>query len=259
MSIEIRELKTPAEMEEVVRLQVLVGGLPERHVVSPITLSTLAAEYPRMGWVLGAFEDEKMVGFATALTTFEPGVVYGFMLAVDPEAQNARIGARLLQHNFDQFREAGARKVCWAYEPLEAKNAHIYLNKMGGRCVRYVEEYYYLDSGLHQTLPQDRFLVELELDAVGPRDPGMELSRALDTLPVARPDDTPAEDRILVEVPHKVHELLPENPERAMAFRMDTRMVFNHYVNDEGYRAVNLLVGGAEGEEPRAFYLLEKE
>ena len=75
---------------------------------------------------------------------------------------------------------------------MEAKNAHLYLNKLGGRCVRYIEEYYYLHSGLHAGLPQDRFIIEVNVDAVGPRGPHVkDLEEALVSYPVARPDNLP--------------------------------------------------------------------
>ena len=269
MTFEVRELETPEELEEVVRLQMVVGGLTERHVTSPITLTALTLTHQRVGWVLGVFEGDRMVGFSTTLSTQEPGLVYGFMVAVDPESQNAGAGREILLRGFDVYREAGVQRVCWAYEPMEAKNAHLYLNKLGGRCVRYLEEYYYLHSGLHAVLPQDRFLVEVSLDTVGPRPlqvdgPG----EALDRYPVARPDHLPDGDRVLVEVPYRMHELLPRDPDAAMAFRMDTRAVFDHYINQRGYAAVNLITvdhpGGANGapegqpSEPRAFYLVEK-
>lgn len=270
MAFEIRELKTPEEMEEVVRLQMVVGGLPERHVTSPITLTALALTEPRVGWVLGAFEGDRMVGFSTTLSTQEPGLVYGFMVAVDPDSQNAGAGRELLLRGFDLYRDAGTvQRVCWAYEPMEAKNAHLYLNKLGGRCRRYMEEYYYLHSGLHAVLPQDRFLVEVSLDAVGPRPLEVDtLEEALERYPVARPDHLPDSDAVLVEVPYRMHELLPRNPDAAMAFRMDTRAVFDHYINQGGYAAVNLITGPGPGSahdvpespppEPRAFYLVKR-
>lgn len=258
MDIEIRELSTPEELEEVINLQMVVGGLSERHVTSPITLTALSITHPRMGWVLGAYENGKMVGFSIALSTQEPGLVYGFMLAVDPNAQDGGVGRRLLLHGFDLNRQAGVERVCWTYEPMEAKNAHLYLNKLGGRCVHYHENYYYLDSGLHAGLPQDRVLVEVGLNEVGDKGARlMPLEQALAEHPVARADDLPDAHKVLVEIPHKMHELLPRDPEAAMAFRLDTRAVLNHYLNQRGYAAVQL-ISDVTDQGPRAFYLLNR-
>ncbi|MCB2187874.1 MAG: hypothetical protein KQJ78_15745 [Deltaproteobacteria bacterium] len=96
MDLEIRELTTPAELEEVVRLQMLVGGLPERHVTSPITLKTLTLPYPRVGLALGAFAGERLVGFTLSFYAAQPELAFGFMLIVDPEFQNLGAGGGVL-------------------------------------------------------------------------------------------------------------------------------------------------------------------
>lgn len=258
MDFEIRQLETADELEAVVDLQMRVGGLPERHATSPITLKALTLDYPRVGYVLGAFEDGRMVGFTTAFFTKEPDVMFGLMLAVDPASQNSGAGRQLLQREWEIHRNNGMKRVCWTYEPLEARNAHLYLNKMGARCVGYIEDYYYIHSGLHAGLPQDRFMVEYRLDQDRGHDPDpMNLQQALDAYPVATPDHLPRADAVLVEVPHKLHELLPRDPEAAAAFRMNTRAVFSHYINEKGYEAVGLFLGES-GTGIRAFYLVKK-
>ncbi len=256
MDFEIRELSTAEELEEVVRLEMLVGGLPERHVTSPITLKVLTLAYPRVGLLLGAFEDGRMVGFDISFYTKAPDTVFGFMLAVDPACQNGGAGMRLLQHEWDIHRQNGVKRVCWSYEPLEARNAHLYLDKMGARGISYVENYYYIHSGLHAGLPQDRLMVEARLDGADAAASRPEpLEQALDEYPVARAQELPDADQVLVEIPYRVHQLLDSDPQAAMAFRMDTRAVFEHYVNDLGYAAVGLHSGeGPQGL--RAFYRL---
>jgi predicted GNAT superfamily acetyltransferase len=258
MGLEIRELGTPEELEEVVRLQMEVGGLPERHVTSPTTLKVMTLEYPRVGWVLGAFEDGRMVGFTTAFATREPDTVLGFMLAVDPACQNQGAGRLLLQREWEMHRSHGVKRVCWTYEPLEARNAHLYLNKMGARGVGYVENYYYLDTGLHAGLPQDRLLVEARLDQEhGGGAPPLPLEEALERWPVARAGQLPEADEVLAEIPLRVHELLDADPQAARAARLETRAVLGHYLNGRGYAAVALHRGeGPEG--PRALYRLAR-
>ncbi len=259
MKFEIRQLKTEQELEAVVDLQMRVGGLPERHVTSPITLKCLTLDYPRVGYLLGAFEDSRMVGFSTCFFSKEPDLMFGHMLAVDPASQNSGAGKLLLQREWEIHRQNGMQRVCWSYEPLEAKNAHLYLNKMGARCVRYVENYYYIQTGLHADLPQDRFMVEFRLDKDSDlgKEP-MTLQKALDTFPVAGPDCLPSCDAVLVEIPCHLHELLPRDPKAAMAFRTQTRAVFTHYINEKGYEAVALFHGDTGDGRSKAFYLLKK-
>lgn len=258
MGLEIRLLTTPEELEEVVSLEMLVGGLPERHVTSPITLKVLTLEHPRVGWLLGAFQDGKLVGFSISFFTRDPEVAFGFMLAVDPSCQDGGTGAHLLRHEWDLHRANGVKRVCWTYEPLEARNAHLYLNKMGANGIKYVDDYYYLHTGLHAGLPQDRLLVEVEMDKAGPKDfDPKALAEALDRYPVARAGELPETGAVLVEVPHRIHELLPREPKEAERFRMESRAVFKHYVNQGDHRATGLFFGDV-GQGPQAFYLLEK-
>ncbi|MBI4775479.1 MAG: hypothetical protein HY788_15120 [Deltaproteobacteria bacterium] len=55
MDFEIRELSRPDELEDVIKLQAVVGGLPPKDTMSPITLRVLTSDRPRTGWVSGAY------------------------------------------------------------------------------------------------------------------------------------------------------------------------------------------------------------
>jgi predicted GNAT superfamily acetyltransferase len=55
----------------------------------------------------------------------------------------------------------GLRWVRWTYDPLEMRNAHVNLVKLGGFCRTYVVDLYGSISGhLNEGLPTDRFEVE---------------------------------------------------------------------------------------------------
>ena len=92
MELEIRNLHSPEEMEELIRLQAIVGGLPPKDTMSPITLTALSMEKPRTGWVMGAFLQGRMVGFNLVMATTEPNLAYGHMLGVLPEYRDAGRG-----------------------------------------------------------------------------------------------------------------------------------------------------------------------
>jgi len=148
VEFEIRKLRHPDELKDVIKLQAMVGGLPPGDTMSPITLTALTIDPPCVGWVLGAFHDQKMISFIISFATAEPDAAYGHMLGVLQEYQNSSVGLQMLQRTFELFRKDGISRCYTTFEPLESRNAYIYLNRLGGRGIAYKEAHYYIDSGL---------------------------------------------------------------------------------------------------------------
>ena len=256
MGFEIREIDSREDLDELIKLQTKVGGLPPRDTMSPITLSTLAMKKPRVGWVVGAFHEGKMVGFIIALGTATPGLVFGHMLGVLKEHRDSGLGAQLLKFNFEQEKQSGMDRICWTYEPLESRNAHVYITDMGGRVVGYLPDHFHLDSGIHHGLPQDRMLVEVDLykdrNTVGE---SMSWLQALETYPLAAGDNMPADQAVLVEIPGDLRRLQAENTAAALKWRMDTRVIFDEYINNRGMIGDEFFTG-MENDKRRSLYLL---
>lgn len=242
-----------------VRLEEVVGGLPPLDVTSPITLTAMAMRRPRTGFVLGAYLDDKMIGFCLAMATLEPGLIYGHMLGVDPTCRDSGIGLEILASINDHYRQAGVERCCWTYEPLEARNAHLYLNKQNARCVHYDVDHFDLHYGIHAGLPQDRFLAELVLSEEADISPHLEsLDQALGKHPVARPGFLPDEATVLTEIPSDIHGLIDSDQEAALKWRLDSRVILQHYINEKGYTADRFYSGRLDGER-RGFYCLTKD
>jgi predicted GNAT superfamily acetyltransferase len=56
--------------------------------------------------------------------------------------------------------------IQWTFDPLELKNAHFNLNRLGAICRKYYANLYGLTtSPLHRGLPTDRLLAEWRLDS----------------------------------------------------------------------------------------------
>lgn len=258
MELEIRNLHGPEELEELIRLQAVVGSFPPKDTMSPITLIALSMEKPRTGWVMGAFLQGRMVGFNVAMATTEPDLAYGHMLGVLPEYRDAGAGNMMLHDIFELLRKENIQRYCFTYEPLEARNAHVYLNKIGGHAVLYHEAHFYLQEGIHKGLPQDRVLLMLDLHNVRNRSKELEpLSQALARYPVATPAHMPQADAVLVEIPPDIHGLIDKDPPAAKQFRMDTRRVLSEYINERKMVAGRLYTGDIDGTR-RSFYLLHQ-
>ena len=256
MAFEIRELSHPDELKEVIKLQAMVGGLPPRDTMSPITLTALTMDRPRVGWVLGAFHDQKMISFIISLATAEPGAAYGHMLGVLKEYRDSSVGLQMLQRNFELFRQSGIFRVYTTFEPLESRNAYIYLNKLGGRGIAYKKAHYFIDSDLHRGMPQDRFLVELDLEydpAQGRESASLE--DVLDRYPIVSLGCMPEAQAVLVEIPGDLHRLQAEDSASALAWRMNTRAVFQEYMENRGMVAKEFSSDVLDGKR-RSFYRL---
>ncbi|MBI4775480.1 MAG: hypothetical protein HY788_15125 [Deltaproteobacteria bacterium] len=141
---------------------------------------------------------------------------------------------------------------------MESRNAHLYLNKLGGRCVQYKTDYYHLDSGLHRGMPQDRFLLEMDIEDARTRDrESASLRDALDRFPTASRECMPEADALLVEIVGDVRRVQAEDQDQALAWRMNTRPIFLEYINNRGMVADQLFSDTLDGKR-RSFYLLRK-
>ena len=258
VEFEIRELNHPDELKDVIKLQEIVGGLPSADTMSPITLTALTIDRPRVGWVLGAFHDQKMISFIISLATAEPDAAYGHMLGVRREYQNSSVGFQMLQRNFDLFRKEGISRCYTTFEPLESRNAHIYLNRLGGHGVAYKKAHYYIDSGIHQGMPQDRLLVELDVEYNPAQDRKLtSLANVLDRYPIVSPERMPEVQAVLLEIPGDLRRFQEEDPASALAYCMRTRTVFEEYLDNRGMVAEAFL-SDVMNEKRRSFYLLCK-
>jgi predicted GNAT superfamily acetyltransferase len=58
------------------------------------------------------------------------------------------------------------RWIEWTFDPLELKNAHFNLNRLGAICRRYIKDLYGVTtSPLHRGIPTDRLVAEWRLDS----------------------------------------------------------------------------------------------
>ncbi len=158
--IAIRPVSTIAELEACVQLQIATWGYDAADVV-PRKLFSLATHIG--GQVLGAFQRERLVGFLLALPGVRNGNSYlhSHMLAVVPELRNAGLGRRMKVAQRDDALARGIDLIEWTFDPLEAKNAFLNLNKLGAIARRYAPDFYGPStSPLQGGLPTDRLYAE---------------------------------------------------------------------------------------------------
>jgi len=120
------------------------------------------------GQVLGAFDGDTMIGFTKAYVGLHDQIPYlhSHMAAVLPSHRNRHIGRQLKLAQRDDALRRGLRLIEWTFDPLEIKNAHFNINRLGAFSRRYIPNFYGITtSPLHRGMPTDRLLVEWHLDS----------------------------------------------------------------------------------------------
>lgn len=159
-TIAIRPCTTHAEFHECVNVQIAVWNFEPLEVVSSHIL-VVAAETG--GQVLGAFDGERMIGFAQAFAAGRQGKLYlhSHMVAVLPEYQNCGIGKMLKLAQRDDALARGIDRIEWTFDPLQTLNAYFNIMKLGAVIRRYIPDFYGPSSSpLHANLPTDRLVAE---------------------------------------------------------------------------------------------------
>jgi predicted GNAT superfamily acetyltransferase len=156
----IRPLQEVQEMIIGVDLQRRVWGYNEVDIV-PEGMFVVARETG--GQVLGAFHRGEAIGFALAFAGIHRATSYlhSHMVAVLPEYQNRGVGRLLKQAQRDDAIARGIHLIEWTFDPLQLKNAHFNLTRLGVIVRRYIPNCYgRTSSPLHAGLPTDRLVAE---------------------------------------------------------------------------------------------------
>src|SRR5579862_4074890 len=235
--IEIRQCHSLDEFEEGVRLERVIWG-EEITVPAPIFV---VADHTG-GQVIGAFDGEKLVGMTLALAGFRGTLrfLHSHMTAVLPEYQNRGVGRRLKLFQRQDALKRGIPLVEWTFDPLELKNAHFNLVRLGAVARRYIPDCYGVtESPLHAGLPTDRLVAEWWLDSDRVRG-------ILADNPCPLGDTT---ERI--SIPSNIGALKSNDHAEGARIQKQTRESFQKYFH-EGYVAT-----GIEAHDDATDYILE--
>jgi predicted GNAT superfamily acetyltransferase len=263
MEIDIKEIDSFEQFEEMSHLQHEIWKLSDKDQISSITLKALSMKYPIMGMMLGAYHKSKLVGFVVCLPTRESQTLYGMILGVSPQYQNFDIGNKLGLKILEKCNKENINKICWTFDPLDSRLGHLYLNKWGAIAIKYEPNYYQLKDEHSEALPLDRFIVDCNLKSarVIKKAHGASLSlsleKALLNFPVADANNYPEEPSVLFEIPSNFPKIKHTSPEEAIAIRLRTRAVFEEYLNKRSYFIADLFIEKKDGKR-KCYYLMEK-
>ena len=163
--IVVRKCHAIEEFHRCVLLQKEIWG-EEDLEVEPATLFVVAAETG--GQVLGAFDAERLVGYTLAVVGFTNGTVFlhSHMTGVHRDYRDRGVGRALKLFQREEALGRGIRLIVWTFDPLETRNAHFNLNRLGAIARKYLPNLYGVTtSPLHRGLPTDRLWAEWQLDS----------------------------------------------------------------------------------------------
>ena len=124
------------------------------------------------GLVLGAFLPS---GEAVAMSFAFLGRIegrlclYSQLTGVVPAYQSRGLGYQIKLFQRQVARAEGIEQIAWAFDPLQAGNAHFNLTRLGAQAARYVENMYgERTDRLNAGVPTDRLIAEWDLEAAPP-------------------------------------------------------------------------------------------
>jgi chorismate synthase len=244
--ITIRDLQGIDDLNDLRRVEKEVWGLADDDTL-PLTLAIACQAAGNI--FLGAFEKDKLVGFAFGFLGRERGqtMIHSHMLAVLDAYRHLDLGLQLKQTQRVRALAMGVHEITWTYDPLQSRNAHFNFAKLGVLSDTYRVDFYgpETSSMLHQN-GTDRLWVRWALNSRRVRDrlAGKSLNTRAEILDAMRllaplvrfdPSGKPgradlaeslARQRVSIEIPGDILAVEREDMGLAREWREATRWAF---------------------------------
>ena len=260
-TLDIRPVASLAEYRACAALQAEVWGPDfERVPASMLQVATYVG-----GICLGAFlPGDELCGLVFGLSGTQDGkpIHWSHLLAVRESARNLGVGRLLKLRQRELLASRGIAEMRWSFDPMIVKNAHLNLNRLGARVVRYVPDMYGItESPLHHGLATDRLVVAWATTEPTRATPP---SAPPAPAPILTAEPQPDDDVLLpgdrtppsvwIEVPSDFQQLLAESPRAARAWHAAVREHFM-WALGKGY-----VVSGLHRDPiaSRSFYVLAR-
>jgi predicted GNAT superfamily acetyltransferase len=244
--IEIRDCATMEEYDQCIRLQREAFALPDMEI-SP--RRHLIVTRRAGGWTLGAFAGDRMVGFVHHMVGVRGAneiIGYSHMMAVAKDYQNKGVGAQLKWAQRARALQEGRNFIKWTWDPMQARNAHFNLNRLGVTVRSYGVNFYgtdYItmpheaDKSVH--IDSDRLFAGWQLDSQRVTLLADGLAPASDPVPAA-----------IIEIPPDWSSLISRDAIAARREQLRVRAEF------EQAFAAGLICAGFERDKAHPRYLL---
>ncbi|WP_400242597.1 hypothetical protein AB3U99_16265 [Niallia sp. JL1B1071] len=157
----IREVTDKKDIQKVVEFQDVIWNKK-----NTIPYPFLIASLHNGGIIIGVFSEEELVGFCYGFPGFVQNEAYlvSHMMAVKQQNRNGGLGYKMKMKQKELALKQGYKKIIWTFDPLESRNAHLNIAKLGGIVKTYYPNHYgIMNDELNGGLPSDRFLLEWDL------------------------------------------------------------------------------------------------
>jgi chorismate synthase len=257
--VELRPIANLHEHRACVALQREIWGAEFDEIV-PASLMLAASHVGALS--IGAFtQSGELVGFVFGLTGPHDGelVHWSHMLGVRASMRDHGIGRSLKESQRRTLAQLGIRRMYWTFDPLQAKNAHLNLNRLGARVIDYVPDMYGESlSPLHHAIATDRVVVECSTESYADDGARPDTVNAPMLTPFAKAGDVTLNGgspvQVLIEVPWDLQSVVSESPAKAGQWRSATRSHFQWALSND--YAVTGLQRDATAQ--RAFFVIRR-
>jgi predicted GNAT superfamily acetyltransferase len=286
--VEIRDINTIEDLVQLREVEKEVWGMDENDTL-PLTLAIACKAAGNI--FIGAFDtgtnkskeksknksNEKMVGFAFGFLGREHGqtTLHSHMLAVLDDYRHLDLGARLKQAQRERALAMSIYEMTWTYDPLQSRNAHFNLSKLGVLSDTYKVDFYgpETSSMLHRN-GTDRLWVRWALTSRRVRERLSGNGQRVETLdalklvaPLVRfaPNGTPvrgsaeeslSRQRVSIEIPGDILAVEKTDMNLAREWREATRWAFHESLK-AGF-VVTEFCRSIRGQQGPGAYLLQR-
>ena len=256
-TITLRQFEsTESELKSCLQIQHDTWG---KHA-GDVPLNLLKINLMLGGIVAGAFdEDGRCLGIIISM----PGQFrsesahWSYRLAVTPEMREFNLGRKLKDYQRELCKAKGIDAIYWTYDPLQSKNAHFNINKLGCQIVEYQENFLPESSPeLHLGMGgTDRFVVRWDTtQEVVPPTFSKEEKQAMPILT----SDTQDKLEILstpfkLSIPTDINVIKHDDPKQSERLRYETRSLFQDCL-ERGKEVVGFY---KDDEKESSFYILQ--
>ncbi|MCH7664056.1 MAG: GNAT family N-acetyltransferase [Chloroflexi bacterium] len=283
----LRILETYDEIEEVERLFPSIWPGSDVDTVPAHLLVTLAKNG---GLVIGAYQDEQLVGFVFGFLGFTtrpdlPKIKHcSHQLGVHPDFENRGLGFKLKRAQWQMVRNQGIELVTWTFDALVSRNALLNIAKLGAVSSLYKRDVYgQMRDDLNAGLPSDRLQIDwwvnsarvdqrlssrprrrldlahfieggaLNYNRTRLNDAGLPIP--LDELLQLPENSDDAHALLLVEIPSDFMAVKAADMDLALQWRLHTRPIFEKLFS-RGYLITDFVF--LPGKFPRSDYVLSR-
>jgi predicted GNAT superfamily acetyltransferase len=190
--VELRPLTTLEDADLILRVMVATWG---EHQLVPREMIRALADSGNEPY--GAFREGELVGYVLDWMGLDGdgSHLHSHMLAVAPGLRSRGVGYALKLAQRARALQAGYHVVRWTFDPLQARNAHFNIDKLGAVCDRFHRNFYgEMGDVLNRGDRSDRLVVRWDLERPPGPLPALRAS-SVTALRCAGPDDLPRPER----------------------------------------------------------------